>query len=434
MNNFQTILVGIFLAFFVFAVLIFSGLLKIGGKASTSTAPVGKVVIWGTFSNTDIYKVLEDLNGANKDLTVTYVKKDQATYQQSLIESFAAGNGPDLFIITPDMIIKDDPYIYKIPYTSYAAKTFSDAFINGADIYLGPSGVIGFPIAVDPIVMYYNKDILSNEGLALPPTYWDELSDLNGKLTKKYDDGTILESMIALGQYDNVTNAKDILATLLLQNNNSIIQRTSTGYGAVLNENKSSMDISPVESVLSFYTKFSNPSDALYSWNRALPSSLDMFAQGKLAFYIGRASELFKIESINPNLSFNVAQVMQTRAMNNKRTYASVYALSVSKKSANLTAAFGVAGLLTNGDPAKNFAAAVSLPPASRALLAVKPADQYLFTFFNSAIISRPWLDPDSEKTDSIFKQLVENILSNKLRVGDAAAKAQNQLQVITNN
>lgn len=433
MNNFQTILVSVFLAFFVFAVLIFSGLLKIGNSSNKDTSkPVGKVVIWGTFPNTpEFSKVFEDTNSANLDLTINYSKKPESTYKQSLIEAFASGKGPDLFIITPDMVQKFGDFIYKVPYTSYAQKTFQDAFIDGANVYLASDGVVGFPIAVDPMVLYYNKDIFSNEGIVSPPQYWDDLFGLSSRLTKKKDDGTILQSMIALGRFDNIKHSKDILATLLLQSNNPIIERSSTGYVSVLDENAQALPVSPIEQILKFFIEFSNPSDNAYSWNRSLSNSIDMFTGGKLAMYIGRASELFNIESTNPNLSFDVTNILQTRGTNIKRTYGNIYAIAVNKKSTNLTAAFGVAGILSTGDTAKNLAVALSLPPASKTLLATKPADPYLFTFFNSAIVSRTWLDPDSTQSDAIFGELIQNVLSSKLSMGDAIGKAQGQLDSI---
>ncbi|HUC88525.1 MAG TPA: extracellular solute-binding protein [Candidatus Paceibacterota bacterium] len=432
MSNFQTILVGIFIAFFVFAVLIFSGLIKIGGSSNSASAPVGKVVVWGTFSNPELLKVFSDTSGANKDLIINYVKKDESSYEQSLIEAFASGTGPDLFLITPAMIQKFENFAYKIPYASYPQKTFTDSFINGADVYLASDGVIGLPIVVDPMVMYYNKDLLSNEGISEPPSYWDELFNLNSALTKKQNNGTILQSMIALGRYDNINNAKEILSTLLLQSGNAIVERTATGYAPILNGSSSSSSISPFATILNFFTEFSNPTDSAYSWNSALPNSIDMFTGGKLALYLGYASELFKIQSTNPNLSFDVAQMLQTRNSPNKRTYGNIYAIAVNKRSANITAAFGLAGILSSGDTASNFAAAVSLPPASKALLANRPTDPYLFTFFNSAIISRTWLDPDSVKSDAIFSELIQNILSSKLSVDDAINKAQNELELIT--
>ncbi len=431
MNNFQTILTAVFVAFFILAVLIFSGILKIGGGGTGSTAPSGKIVIWGTFnSTTDFVNVFQNMTNSNNNLSITYVKKDKATYQQDLIEAFAEGTGPDLFIITPDMIVKNENFIYKIPYASYPQKTFQDSFIDGANIYLAQDGVIGFPIVVDPIVMYYNKDMLSSSGLSQPPKSWNEMVNLAPTLTTKQDNGTILQSMIALGRFDNIANAKSILATLLMQNNNPIMERTSAGgYTSVL-ETDTSLS---ADHVMDFFTQFSDPKNSLYSWNSSLPLSTNMFTQGKLAFYLGHASELFTIQSVNPNLSFDVAPVPQLSATSVKRTDADIYAVAVNKKSQNATAAFSVAGLISTGDTAKAFSAAVSLPPASRSLLASKPTDPYLFTFFSQAIISQSWLDPSSAQSDAIFKELVDNILSNKLSTGDALNKAQSELNLLVN-
>jgi ABC-type glycerol-3-phosphate transport system substrate-binding protein len=101
MNNFQTILVAVFLSFFVFAVLIFSGVIKIGSEKGVLK---GKVTIWGTWPSSVFRDSIESITSANDNLTLNYVNKDPLTYQQDLIEAFADGRGPDLFIITPDMI------------------------------------------------------------------------------------------------------------------------------------------------------------------------------------------------------------------------------------------------------------------------------------------------------------------------------------------
>lgn len=436
MSNFQTILVAIFLAFFVFAVLIFSGLIKIGGSSSNS-GPQGKVVIWGTFPSASLRNTLDSING-NKSLSVSYVKKDDSTYQQDLIEAFANGTGPDLFIITPDMIEKDNNFVYKIPYASFPEKTFTDSYIDGASIFMDSEGILGFPVVVDPMVLYYNKDILANEGIVSPPKSWDELFTLNPTLTIRDDSGTVSRSMIALGQYDNVNNAKDILATLLIQNNDSIVDRSvdvtnnnSISFIPTLNSNPDDLTIGPAEAVVKFFIEFSNPANTAYSWNRSLPNSQDMFTGGKLAFYLGRASELFNIESINPNLSFDVTQIPQIKSATTKRTYGEIYAVAVSKKSTNLSSALGVANMLSQGDDAKNFSTSLSLPPASRALLTDKPNDPYLYTFFDSALISRSWLDPDKTESDAVFKELIENTLSNNLSVNAAINKAQGQLELL---
>lgn len=430
MSNLQTILVSVFLAFFVFAVLMFSGLIKLGDNSSSSakSGPSGKVVIWGTFPSADLSQAFDTVTETNRDLIISYIRKDPATYEQSLIESFASGTGPDIFVMSPEMIKNFDRFIYKIPYASYPSKTFTDSFIDGASIYLTKDGALGFPIAVDPTVLYYNKNIFSNAGLSSTPDLWDELFDINSKLTKTKNDGTILQSMIALGKYDNIQNAKDIIATLMIQSGNDIVSRTDVGYESILDK-MSSFGIQ-TDSIFNFFTSFSNPSLASYSWNSALPNSFDMFTSGKLAMYVGKASELFKIQSTNPNLSFDVKEIMQTRNTENKRTYGKIYALSISKNSKNLSTAFGSVGLLSSGDGAKSLASAISLPPALRSLLAKKPEDAYMYTFFNSAIFSRAWLDPDAKASDAIFSELIQNIVSGKMSTSDAIAKANNQIQI----
>jgi ABC-type glycerol-3-phosphate transport system substrate-binding protein len=430
MNNFQTILLSIFLAFFVFAVLIFSGILPIGKSTNNSNTPQGKVVVWGTFTGPDFQKVFDDINGTNKNLTVTYFKKSPETYQDELINSFANGNGPDLFFITPDMILKNKNFIYQMPYASYPEKAFRDTFIDGAEVYLGDTGVIAMPVVVDPIVLYYNKNIISNAGIAQIPTYWDELSDLNKSLTVKKVDGTISQSMIALGSYDNVNNAKSILATLLMQSGTPIVTKSGGKFIPTL-VSVSTSPVRPTEQVLSFYTDFSDPTSGAYSWNRGLLNSKDFFTGGGSAFYIGFASELFGIESINPNLSFDVHDIFQTKNSGVRRTFGTIYGLAVNKNSANTIASFGVAGMMSSGVNSPAVATALSLPPASRVLLATKPNDPYLSTFFNSAIITRGWMDPDAKLSNSIFSELIQNVLSNKLSMSDAVAKAQGQLEIL---
>jgi len=429
MNNFQTVIVAIFLSFFVFAVLIFSGVIKIGSDPGVLK---GRITIWGTLPNSVYSGLIESIVNKNQNLSLNYSSKDTASYQQDLIEAFADGRGPDLFIITPDMIQRNDNFILKIPFASYPEKNFRDSYIDGASIYLDNQGIIGTPLFVDPIVLYYNKDILSNEGLVNPPKTWDELFELNQILTRRENDGTIHRSMIALGQYNNINNVKEILATLLLQNDNPIVRRDKGSYFSLLKSNLLNLSISPIEAVLRFFISFSNPSNTAYSWNQSLPSSFNMFTSGKLAFYIGKASELFNIEAVNPNLSFDVTEIPQIKDYKTKRTYGDIYAIVINRRSPNINLAFQVVGELSRPEQSKQLSIRASLPPASRILLADKPVDNpYLFTFFNSALIARSWADPDKIKSDLIFKEMIDNILSNKLSLTQAVNKADGQLDLL---
>lgn len=430
MNNFQTILVAIFLAFFVFGVLIFSGIIKIGGGSAGKDAISGKVVVWGTIPSSQISEVLSNINVPSDSFNLSYVQKKDTEYQENIINALAKDGGPDLLILKPEMLLKNSNFIYNIPYDAYSENLFRSSFIDGADILLSKNGILGYPLLVDPIVLYYNKNMLSNEGILYPPATWDELFNLNEKLTKKKNDGTILESMIALGQYENVNHVKNILSLLLLQNNNLIMERTNTGFNLTIKESGVGMDY-PFEKIVNFFLEFSNPSNTAYSWNRSLPNSFDMFISGKLAFYIGNASELFKIQSANPNLSYNFSMIPQTKGINIKRTYGDMYVLVINNKSKNLASAYGVANLMIAPELLRELAISNSLPTASRSLLNEKPKEPYLQSFFESAAVSHSWLDPDREKTDSIFRELIENSFSNKLSVKNSIDKAFNQIDLI---
>lgn len=430
MNNFQTILIAIFLAFFVFGVLIFSGMIKIGGSKKGVDAISGKVVVWGTIPSSQISGVLSNINVPSDSFNLSYVQKNDNDYQNDIINALAQDNGPDLLILKPDMVLKNSNFIYKTPYTSYSENLFRSNYIDGADILLSNDGILGYPLLVDPIVLYYNKNMLSNENVLYPPSTWDELFSLNDKLTKKNNDGTILESMIALGQYDNVNHAKDILSLLLLQSNNPIMERTDTGYRLAIKDSSKGGD-NPFEKIIDFFLEFSNPNNTTYSWNRSLPNSFDMFISDKLAFYIGYASELFKIQSANPNLSYNFTMIPQTKGVNIKRTYGDMYVLVINKKSKNLASAFGVASLMSAPDFLKELAVSNSLPTGTRSLLNEKPKEPYLQSFFESAAVAHSWLDPDKEKTDSVFKELINNSFSNKLSTLESIDKAFNQIDLI---
>jgi ABC-type glycerol-3-phosphate transport system substrate-binding protein len=428
-SNFQTIILAICLASFVFAVLIFAGLLPIG-KTGPKAKLAGNITIWGTVQSIDFAKIIEDINTNNPDLILKYYQKDPATYSEEILQSIATGTGPDLFMLPDDLILKEEKFITPIPYTSYPEKSFRDTFIDGAEVYLGADGIIGLPITVDPLVLYYNKDILSNNGISNPPTSWDELLTLNSTFTKSASDGTISNSMIALGTYDNINHAKEILAMFLIQSGNPIVAKDGDKLVSVFGEQLGQTK-SPAESVLEFYSNFSNPTSTLYSWNRGLVKSKDFFTGGKLAFYIGKGSELFNIQSVNPNLSFDVSTIMQTNGTNARRTFASMNAVAISKSTKNPALAMSTAILFTEPEVSKNIAVLLSLPPARRDLLAEIPRDPYLTVFYNSAIFGRTWLDPDNKATDAIFRDMIQNILSNKFDISDSINRAQAQIALL---
>ncbi len=430
MSKLQIILLGVFIAGLLAGVLIFAGIIPVG----TNTGPAGAsgdVVIWGTVKRDLISNSIDEFNRANKTYRVIYIEKDPATLDADLTEALASGRGPDLFFMPDDLIIRHTDKLFVIPYQNYPESTFRSTFITEGELYLTKNGILGLPFLVDPMVMYYNRDILEGAGVVNPPLYWSDFENFAKTITTRGQTGNIIKSAISFGEFANVAHAKDLLSLMLIQAGNPIVSRTDTGYVTRLADSFG-QSISPANAIMDFYTKFSNPTLDIYSWNRSLSYSKDAFIAGDLATYFGYASEVLNIKSKNPNLNFDVVKIPQTRGGRASATFGKMYALAIAKSSKNLSTAYVAATALVNPDLVAKFSQASGLPPALRGLLANKPTSPYYASvFYDSALIGRAWLDPSTTQTDAIYRSMVEDITSGRLASGESVQKASNQLTAL---
>lgn len=429
---FQIVIFGIFAFFIVIAVFIFAGLGGSGGGQD-----VGTVKVWGTFGQDLMDEYLTQLNEHDKLASnVKYTNFGEKEFQTELVEALASGYGPDLFLLEQSYILRHWDKVEPISYDSLSRRAFMDAFIGESELFLSKSGIIGMPFTIDPMVMYWNRDIFAEKGFAKPPKYWDELVFMSEKITERDDKGNIALSTIAFGTYDNVTHAKDILATLIMQKGGSIIGRTEGGilYSA-LNPQGVSFDggISPAQAAVRSYTEFANPVKTIYTWNRSLPESIDMFAQGKLAIYIGYAGELGEIQARNPNLNFDVAVIPQIRSGEHRQimTFGKMYAFAIPRQAHNKYGAAVVAFFLSDPFASSFFTRLHNTLSPRRDALANEQEDVLQEIFRSSALISAAWLDPYPEKTDKIFENMVEFVISGRMRFSEAVSQAHKEFRIL---
>jgi ABC-type glycerol-3-phosphate transport system substrate-binding protein len=94
-NKFQTILLIVFGVGLLIGVIMFA-LTKSGGGSGET-----EVVFWGTFPRRLMDDTLVVINDQKKvtGVTVRYVEQDPLTYESDLVEAFASGIGPDVFMI-----------------------------------------------------------------------------------------------------------------------------------------------------------------------------------------------------------------------------------------------------------------------------------------------------------------------------------------------
>ncbi len=429
-SKFQLIFLGIFAAFIILGVLLFAA----GGRGAGGEK--SNIVIWGTMPQqifSDVYSQLP--LSKSKTISVRYEEKPAANFDTLFVEALAEGIGPDVIFISHDNLLKNKNKLLNIPYSSYSERSFRDTFVEGADIFLTPEGFLALPITLDPLVMYWNRDIFTNAGLTEPPAFWDEYFNLSGKLTTKDGAFNITRSTVALGEYSNITNAKEILSALIFQAGSPIVASTN-GIPVALLASKFDLPVPPGQSALSFYTEFSNPSKQYHSWNRSLPESQTAFLAGDLAVYFGFASEYPILKLKNPNLNFDIRAFPQSsnvRTGARKVTYGTMSGMAIVKNSRNIGPAFTVMVELGNKAAAKEFSDLLSIAPIRRDLLAENQTDQNRPVFYESALSAKGWLDPDKNATETIFKNMIESVTGGRARLEAAISQANAEISALLN-
>lgn len=425
MSKFQIILLVVFGVFIVAAVATFS--LYRGSGVGNAT-----VTVWGDISLHDFNLLLNTPTfSQDQTITVVYAEKSAETIEVEFTEALARGIGPDLIIITQDKFWKEKPKLTVIPYSSISERDFKTSFVEEGELFLDGNGIYALPLSIDPLVLYYNRDLLSTAGEARPMAYWDEIYASAANLSKRDAAGNLVLSVMALGEARNIPHAKDILSLLLLQAGTPVTGFIGSELRSQVSVNPNLSAASPGEAALDFYTQFSNPTRSYYSWNRSLLNAQTHFTAGDSAYYLGFASELRVLRNKNPNLNFGVSPVPQSRISGRTITFGQLRGVAISRGSRNPGAALAAATRLVSRDAASSLSEILLLPPARRDLLSEKPTDAVFSVFYDAALQSRAWLDPDPAATGVIFREAIEAVTSGRARTSEAISKAHREIEAL---
>ena len=425
-NNFQLIVLSVFVFFIILGLVVFASF-----KASSSSSSDVTISVWGTVDqssfNNFVSKVKLDLN---KDLKIKYTQQGKSSLDQALVEAIASGRGPDVVLLPGDLVVRYSDKVYPIPFATLPQRTFTDTFVQEGNLYLSANGVMALPFFIDPLVMYWNRDVFSNLGIAKPPMKWSEIPLLASKFSKSDNNANITQSAVAFGGFGNINNAKEIISAIIMQTGNPIVQSDGGRLiSSLVSSNKTvANELSPVEQALNFYTDYSNPQKSTYSWNSSLPLDKQMFLSGDLAIYFGKASELSDIRAKNPNLNFDVAMIPQIVDTKVNLTYGDIQGFAILSSSKNIAAAYTTISTLTASDVESEFLGLNSYSPARRDIISAGTSDSLQTVFYNSALISKGWLDPNSVKTSQIFQVMIDDITTGRSKTGDSLKKASQEL------
>lgn len=271
---------------------------------------------WGLWEDENTLRpVLDEFQKQNPTIKITYVKQDSKEYKERLTTRIQNGTGPDIFRFHNTWVLqlssellplsKDviDPVMFQKLYYPVAQ---TDLVKNG--------GIYGIPLGIDTLSLFLNTELFQAIGVTVP-TNWDDFLKVARQLTVKDETGKIKTAGTALGTFDNITHAPDIISLLMVQNGAKLTDLSGSAKN--------------VSDALAFYTSFAKQPDNV--WDLTLDPSILAFSKGNVGMYFGYSWDVFAIKAANPNLSFEVREA--PHLFGREMTVASYWAEGISSKS-----------------------------------------------------------------------------------------------------
>ncbi|MCA9357098.1 hypothetical protein H6784_05285 [Candidatus Nomurabacteria bacterium] len=432
LRPFELSLVIIFIALFIGALSLLALFKGGGGEPATINAPV---TIWGTMPAdgvNDAIRLLSEQDESYRIVTYKYFSPEE--FDNVFVNALADKTGPDLVLLSHEKLVEMRRRIQPIPYFGSAEFVFprnniNEFYLDGTKIFALSDGMYGYPIAVDPLMMYWNKNTLSDVGYLEPPRTWESLVNTYfPTLIQRDSDRTVRKSVVAMGEYSNVRNAFGVISALMMQNGSKLVFEDSKGFYSVQLQLSLGASGDPLSTAADFFTRFSKPNNTLYSWNRSFTEDRARFTSEDLALYFGYGSEGRQIEKINPNLSFDIAEIPQNDTGATRRTYGRFYALSMLKSTDNIAGATEVLKKLGSVEVANQIAIYNNMVPVFRNYVTQGSNDIFGRKTYQSAVYTFGWLNPDLEATNQIFTTMTKDINENRRDLSSAVTDVSGRL------
>jgi multiple sugar transport system substrate-binding protein len=452
--------------------LLFVFMMTSGFGCKTQSAAVQKAMepvtltYWRVWDDSDSFSdIIKNYNALHPNIRIEYRKFRYEEYEKELLNAMAEDRGPDIYSIPANWLeryrskiqpmpeattlaypittgtLKKETTIQMRTNRSITLKELKSNFVDAvykdvvktdidATTKKPKEYVYGLPLFMDTMVMFYNKDLFNNAGIAEPPAYWNKtFQQYVQKLTKQNTKGEIIQSGVALGGSTNVSRAPDILAALMLQNGATIIDDNNQVMFAQ-NLRNTGQEFNPGIEALRFYIDFANPAKEVYTWNDALDNSLTMFEANKLAMMFGYAYQLETIRADAPKLNFGIAHLPQIENSAQKINIANYWVETVAKKSKYKNEAWDFVQYATKADQAKTYLAKTNKPTALRSLVQSQIDDMNIGVFADQVLTARSWYKgQDASAAEQIMNEMVEEAAKNGDKINEIVSRAAIKVQ-----
>jgi multiple sugar transport system substrate-binding protein len=148
-----------------------------------------------TIDDPIIQKYVDLWNTSHPDIRVDFVTMPWGDYTGlALPAAFAAGQGPDIFWLSPGDILRYVNEGMLLPLDGYVTEEELADLVPAARQRPTVEGVLyGLPVEIEPVAIYYNVDLFEKYGIKIPQN-WDELMQAAEKLTTPEHYGLIIET------------------------------------------------------------------------------------------------------------------------------------------------------------------------------------------------------------------------------------------------
>ncbi len=273
------------------------------------------VSYWGLWEDASVMQsLITEFQKANPNITVVYSKEDPKQYRERLVTRIKNSTGPDIFRYHNTWVPQLSTILLPLPTSVISGSDFKQQYYSAAQKDLIKNGAVyGIPLGIDTLALFLNKEALQAAGVTAPTT-WEDFASSAKALAVKDETGKIKTAGAALGAFDNITHAPDIISLLLLQNGADLQSLNTT--------------VSNASDALQFYVSFTKDEGKV--WDETLDPSILAFAKGNLAMYFGYSWDIFTIKALNKDLVFEIVPV--PHLPNRDITVASYWVEGVSQK------------------------------------------------------------------------------------------------------
>jgi multiple sugar transport system substrate-binding protein len=449
------------IALIIFVFLATSGLGCKGTSTEVEQAiqPVN-LVYWRVFDDGDsMGDIIAAYNAIHPNISISYRKLRIEEYENELLNAYAEDRAPDLFSIHNTWMRKYENKIVPLPPSitlpyetiqgtiqkqtviqlrtipSLTVRELQANFVDAIpyDVLID-NQIYGLPLALDTMVLFYNKDFLNNAGIPQPPTTWTEFREQVKKITKQDKQGNITQAGAAIGTNANVERSIDLLSLLMMQN--GTVMSDANGYPRFgeIPPGQADQSFVPGEEALSFYTDFASPSKEIYTWNNTMPDSLEAFISGNVGFFFGYSYQLSTIKARAPKLNWGIVKMPQIEGAAQEINYANYWNEAVSKKSQHQSEAWDFIQFATKAENAQKYLAKTAKPTALRSLIPTQLEDINLNAFASQVLTAKSWYrGDDAPVAEKAFGDMIDSVVAGTATPHEAISLAVSKINQTIN-